>query len=50
MLMHEAGHAAHFANIKQPSPSSVKNAPTSVGKFHPVISVQWEALAFMAGW
>jgi hypothetical protein len=26
MLMHEAGHAAHFANIKQPSPSSVKNA------------------------
>jgi oligoendopeptidase F len=30
MLMHEAGHAAHFANIKQPSPSSVKNAPTSV--------------------
>jgi hypothetical protein len=31
MLMHEAGHAAHFANIKQPSPLfSQERAPTSV--------------------
>ena len=30
-LMHEAGHAAHFANIKQPSPLfSQERAPTSV--------------------
>jgi hypothetical protein len=30
MLMHfKAGHAAHFANIKQPSPSSVKNKRTN---------------------
>ena len=29
--MHEAGHAAHFANIKQPSPLfSQERAPTSV--------------------
>jgi len=30
-LMHEAGHAAHFANIRQPSPLfSQERAPTSV--------------------
>lgn len=30
-LMHEAGHAAHFANIKQPSPLfSQERSPTSV--------------------
>ena len=30
-LMHEAGHAAHFANIVQPSPLfSQERAPTSV--------------------
>mmetsp|Transcript_76511 Transcript_76511/g.234172 ORF Transcript_76511/g.234172 Transcript_76511/m.234172 type:complete len:647 (-) Transcript_76511:63-2003(-) len=30
-LMHEAGHAAHFANIRQPSPFfSQERAPTSV--------------------
>jgi len=30
-LMHEAGHAAHFSNIKQPSPLfSQERAPTSV--------------------
>jgi oligoendopeptidase F len=30
-LMHEAGHAAHFANVKQPSPLfSQERAPTSV--------------------
>eukprot|EP00521_Asterionellopsis_glacialis_P016612 CAMPEP_0195294444 /NCGR_PEP_ID=MMETSP0707-20130614/15012_1 /TAXON_ID=33640 /ORGANISM="Asterionellopsis glacialis, Strain CCMP134" /LENGTH=649 /DNA_ID=CAMNT_0040355425 /DNA_START=84 /DNA_END=2033 /DNA_ORIENTATION=- len=30
-LMHEAGHAAHFANVKQPSPlNSQERAPTSV--------------------
>ena len=30
-LMHEAGHAAHFANIKQGSPLfSQERAPTSV--------------------
>ena len=30
-LMHEAGHAAHFANIDQPSPLfSQERAPTSV--------------------
>eukprot|EP00656_Telonema_subtile_P034482 TRINITY_DN38556_c0_g1_i1.p2 TRINITY_DN38556_c0_g1~~TRINITY_DN38556_c0_g1_i1.p2 ORF type:complete len:336 (-),score=110.53 TRINITY_DN38556_c0_g1_i1:124-1131(-) len=30
-LMHEAGHAAHFANIEQPSPlCSQERAPTSV--------------------
>merc|ERR1712232_1201773 len=30
-LMHEAGHAAHFANVKQPSPLfSQEPAPTSV--------------------
>ena len=29
--MHEAGHAAHFANIKMPSPLfSQERAPTSV--------------------
>ena len=30
-LMHEAGHAAHFANIRMPSPLfSQERAPTSV--------------------
>jgi hypothetical protein len=42
-LMHEAGHAAHFANIKQLSPLfSQERAPNPVAvSLHPVISAQF---------
>ena len=49
-LMHEAGHAAHFANIKMPSPLfSQERAPTSVA-YAELQSMFLDALVGDAGW
>ncbi|KAJ1448448.1 hypothetical protein M885DRAFT_539172 [Pelagophyceae sp. CCMP2097] len=49
-LMHEAGHAAHFANVSQPSPlASQERAPTSVA-YAETQSMFLDALAGDAAW
>ena len=49
-LMHEAGHAAHFANIKMPSPLfSQERAPTSVA-YAELQSMFLDALVGDAAW
>jgi hypothetical protein len=49
-LMHEAGHAAHFANIRQPSPLfSQERAPTSVA-YAELQSMFLDALVGDAAW
>jgi oligoendopeptidase F len=49
-LMHEAGHAAHFANIQQPSPLfSQERAPTSVA-YAELQSMFLDSLVSDASW